>query len=44
MRTFVAVEITSKSILNSIKKLQEDLKIQAKPIDLQNIHFTLQFL
>lgn len=44
MRTFVAVEITNESILNSIKKFQADFDIQAKPVDLQNMHFTLQFL
>lgn len=44
MRTFVAVEINSKEVLESIKKIQADLKINAKPIELQNIHFTLQFL
>jgi RNA 2',3'-cyclic 3'-phosphodiesterase len=44
MRTFVAAEITNEGLLNSIQKLQEDLKINAKPISLKNIHFTLLFL
>lgn len=44
MRTFVAVEISNKDVLESIKKIQSSLKINAKPIELQNIHFTLQFL
>ena len=44
MRTFVAVEITSETILNEIKKLQNDLKIKAKPVDVKNMHFTLEFL
>ncbi|MEX0657204.1 MAG: RNA 2',3'-cyclic phosphodiesterase [Nitrosopumilaceae archaeon] len=44
MRTFVAVEVSSKDVLESIKKIQSILKINAKPIELQNMHFTLQFL
>jgi len=44
MRTFVAVEISNKDVLESIKKIQSSLKINAKPIDMQNMHFTLQFL
>ena len=44
MRTFVAVEINSVEVLESIKKIQSSLKINAKPIESQNMHFTLQFL
>ncbi len=44
MRTFVAVEISSQLVLDSIKKLQSSLKIEAKPVDAQNMHFTLMFL
>lgn len=44
MRTFVAAEITSSDVLNSIKKIQTELKINAKPVELQNLHFTLLFL
>ncbi|MFY9301578.1 MAG: RNA 2',3'-cyclic phosphodiesterase [Candidatus Nitrosotenuis sp.] len=44
MRTFVAVEISSKEVLDSIKKIQSSLDIAAKPVDTQNIHFTLLFL
>lgn len=44
MRTFVAVEITEESVINSIKKLQSSLKIAAKPVEVQNMHFTLLFL
>jgi 2'-5' RNA ligase len=44
MRTFVAVEISSQQVLDSIKKLQSSLKIEAKPVDTQNMHFTLMFL
>ncbi len=44
MRTFVAVEIQNVEVLNSIAKLQSDLKIKAKPISKENMHFTLLFL
>ncbi len=44
MRTFVAVEISNQQILDSIRKLQSSLKIEAKPVDTQNMHFTLMFL
>jgi 2'-5' RNA ligase len=44
MRTFVAAEITSKDILDSIKKLQSSLKIAAKPVEVHHMHFTLLFL
>ena len=44
MRTFVAVEISSESTLNAIAKLQSDLKIEAKPVSKENMHFTLLFL
>ena len=44
MRTFVAAEITDQGILNSIKRLQSNLRIGARPVELQNMHFTLLFL
>jgi 2'-5' RNA ligase len=44
MRTFVAAEIIDQGILNSIKNLQSNLRIEAKPVELQNMHFTLLFL
>ena len=44
MRTFVAVEISNESTLNAIAKLQSDLKIEAKPVSKENMHFTLLFL
>ena len=44
MRTFVAIEVSDKDILNSIHKIQTELNIKAKPVDLQNMHFTVQFL
>jgi len=44
MRTFIAVEIQNDGVLNSIEKLQSDLKIKAKPVSKENMHFTLLFL
>lgn len=44
MRTFVAVEITDSTVLDSIKKVQTDLKVSAKPVEIHNMHFTLMFL
>jgi len=44
MRVFVAIEITNNDITKSIKKFQEDVNIDAKSVELKNLHFTLQFL
>ena len=44
MRTFVAVEITDGVVLDSIKKLQGEIKVAAKPVEIHNMHFTLMFL
>ena len=44
MRTFVAVEITDGTVLDSIKKLQGEIKVAAKPVEIHNMHFTLLFL
>ncbi|RDJ32001.1 MAG: RNA 2',3'-cyclic phosphodiesterase [Crenarchaeota archaeon] len=44
MRSFVAIEIISKEIIDSIKKIQSEFNINAKPVEIKNIHFTLQFL
>ncbi len=44
MRTFVAAEISDEKVLNSIAKLQSEIKINAKPVSKQNMHFTLLFL
>ena len=44
MRTFIAAEINEEQVLTSIKKIQSDLKIKAKPVSPNNIHFTLLFL
>ena len=44
MRVFVAVEISTEEILDRIHTLQEDVKINAKPIRVDQIHFTLKFL
>ena len=44
MRIFVAIEINDKNVLDSISKIQSELKINAKPVKIQNLHFTVQFL
>lgn len=44
MRVFVAIEITNNEVISSIKKFQENINIDAKPVELANLHFTLQFL
>ena len=44
MRTFVAVEISNNDVIDSIKKIQNKINIDAKPVHVENLHFTLQFL
>jgi len=44
MRTFVAIEVSDKDVLNSIHKIQTELNIKAKSVELPNMHFTVQFL
>ena len=44
MRAFVAIEVNDKDVLNSIRKVQSELNIKAKPVELHNMHFTVQFL
>jgi len=44
MRAFVAIEISNDEIIKSIKKFQDKIKIDAKPVESKNFHFTLQFL
>lgn len=44
MRTFVAIEITNLQVIDSIKKFQSELNINAKPVESKNFHFTLEFL
>ena len=44
MRVFVAIEVSNKDVLNSIHKTQTELNIKAKPVELHNMHFTVQFL
>jgi len=41
---FVAIEVSSKDVLNSIHKIQTELNIKAKSVELHNMHFTVQFL
>ena len=44
MRAFIAIEITDEMVINSIKEFQDKVKLDAKPVESQNFHFTLQFL
>ena len=44
MRVFVSIEISNYEVINSIKKFQKIIEIDAKPTELKNLHFTLQFL
>lgn len=44
MRIFVAVEVTNELLLDKIKKIQSDIRIKAKPVQIHNMHFTLMFL
>jgi len=44
MRVFVAVEISDEDVISSIVEFQSKIKIKAKPVLPQNLHFTLQFL
>ena len=44
MRSFVAIEISDENLINSIKKFQSEVKLDAKPVNSRNLHFTLQFL
>tara|TARA_B110001454_G_C12700182_1_gene426222 strand:+ start:1173 stop:1715 length:543 start_codon:yes stop_codon:yes gene_type:complete len=44
MRAFVAVEIDNADIIQKIKSIQETVTFKAKPVRVDQIHFTLQFL
>ncbi|MDH3395286.1 MAG: RNA 2',3'-cyclic phosphodiesterase [Nitrosopumilus sp.] len=44
MRVFVAIEISNKEVIKSIRKIQDKINIDAKPVETKNFHFTLQFL
>ena len=44
MRAFVAVEIDNADIIQKIKSIQETATFEAKPVRIDQIHFTLQFL
>ena len=44
MHVFVAIEIVNNEIIESIKKFQNETKIDAKPVESKNFHFTLQFI
>ncbi|WP_299292691.1 hypothetical protein [Nitrosopumilus sp.] len=36
MRTFVAIDITNQQVIDSIKKFQLELSINAKPVESKN--------
>jgi 2'-5' RNA ligase len=44
MQIFVAIEITNKKVIDSITKFQGKTDVDAKPVESNNFHFTLQFL
>jgi len=44
VRTFIAIEVNDQGVLNSIHKIQTELNVKAKPVELHNMHFTVQFL
>ena len=44
MRTFVAIEVNNNNVLDSIQQIQSKLNVKAKPVELHNMHFTVQFL
>jgi len=44
VRIFIAIEVNDQGVLNSIHKIQAELNIKAKPVELHNMHFTVQFL
>lgn len=44
MRTFVAVEISNKKITDAISKFQSNIGINARAVNPNSLHFTLQFL
>ncbi len=44
MRVFVAIEIENRKIIKSIEKFQNQMGINAKPVESKNLHFTLQFI
>ena len=44
MRVFIAIEISNKEILKKVETFQKNVKINANPIRVEQIHFTLQFL
>ena len=44
MRTFVAIEISNNNVKDLIKNFQKNFKIDAKPVNAEQLHFTLQFL
>lgn len=44
MRLFVAVEINNPELIERIGAFQKKIELRAKPVELDNLHFTMQFL
>lgn len=44
MRTFVAIEVSDENVIKRIQTIQSDISINAKTVNPNNLHFTLQFL
>lgn len=44
MRVFVAIEVSESKVIKEISKMQSQFNIKGKPVEAQNLHFTLQFL
>lgn len=44
MRLFIAVEVNDEKVLNSIRELQRTINVNAKPVNVELLHFTLLFL
>ena len=44
MRVFLSIDISNNEIINSIRNFQNLIKVDAKPIQSEKLHFTLQFL
>ena len=44
MRVFVAVEVSERSVIDSVTEFQSKLNIKAKSVEPHNLHFTLQFI
>lgn len=44
MRVFAAVDVDSPGVRDSVARVQESMRIEARPVDPELLHFTLRFL